>query len=556
MMKQKDTHTHSHIRWGLVASSVAAYVVMGALVSNIPNPMFPDAILALNMIVIVIAGYFGGPHTGALVGLLGTLCNFLIKIPLIGFDPYEAAAILPHTCMGFVAGRVGETRSRIGTALTVLVGHGLNLLFFVPLGLLPVSMLFSAILWTGLLAEVAVGLILTALIIGIVQYLPYLRGGRQLRIPERRKFILVASLIAAFTVILGLAFLGGITLAAYLFVLPVMLAAVALGFLEAWLTGVLLSILLGRAALELGLDAATQEVSLLLMLNLIALALGELAETLHQQRQLAQARMEELREAYQALAQADHLKSEMIQNISHEFRTPLSMILGYNELLFTGTLGSIGAQQEKALKVMHRQGWQLAYLVEQITVLHQVEQGNLSWQPVSLETLARDRVERFQERVDPTKWPLHFEVEGDLPVLEADSECLSRALNALLDNAIKFSPDGGRVNVRLWPNQDKVFLTVEDQGIGIPKDKHTLIFNRFYQVDGSMTRRFGGLGTGLAVVREVVHAHGGDVWVTSSEGEGSTFGFWLPLQHTHDSRGIPIELPPVAQPAFADQGRS
>jgi two-component system sensor histidine kinase VicK len=98
----------------------------------------------------------------------------------------------------------------------------------------------------------------------------------------------------------------------------------------------------------------------------------------------------------------------------------------------------------------------------------------------------------------------------------------------LLGNAIKFSPDGGTVTVRAEPEADRVLVIVEDQGIGIPEDQLDKIFDRFYQVDGSMTRRFGGTGLGLAIVKQIIEAHGGQIWARSELGKGSSFYFTLP----------------------------
>jgi signal transduction histidine kinase len=114
--------------------------------------------------------------------------------------------------------------------------------------------------------------------------------------------------------------------------------------------------------------------------------------------------------------------------------------------------------------------------------------------------------------------------------VRGDAQRLEQVLHHLLDNAIKFSPDGGTVRLSLDREEDQVCVRVEDEGIGLPGDQWERIFDRFYQVDGSLTRRYGGTGVGLALVREVVEAHGGGVWVESEgiPGRGSTFTVFLP----------------------------
>ena len=123
------------------------------------------------------------------------------------------------------------------------------------------------------------------------------------------------------------------------------------------------------------------------------------------------------------------------------------------------------------------------------------------------------------------------DVPENLPLVMADRGRIVQVFDNLLGNAIKFSPDGGEVTVRaqVEPEGDRVLVTVEDHGVGIPEDKLEKIFERFFQVDGSMTRRFGGTGLGLAIVRQIVQAHGGKVWAMSDLGKGGTFCFTLPI---------------------------
>ncbi len=128
------------------------------------------------------------------------------------------------------------------------------------------------------------------------------------------------------------------------------------------------------------------------------------------------------------------------------------------------------------------------------------------------------------------KVEVRWEVAPDLSLLMADPDLLGQVVVNLLDNALKFSPGGGVVTVRAWPEGDEVIIAVSDQGIGIPPDKLGRIFERFYQVDGSTSRRFGGMGIGLALCKAIVEAHGGRIWAESAgEGQGSTFYVALPV---------------------------
>jgi signal transduction histidine kinase len=135
-------------------------------------------------------------------------------------------------------------------------------------------------------------------------------------------------------------------------------------------------------------------------------------------------------------------------------------------------------------------------------------------------------LENAQIRVPSVR--LQSDVLPDLPLVKADPGLIERALNHLLDNAVKFSPDGGDIILRARAEGQVVRIEVEDNGIGIPPEAQPYVFDRFYQVDGSTTRRFDGAGLGLAIVKQIVQAHGGQVGLRSTEGRGSIFYFTLP----------------------------
>ncbi|MGC9357514.1 MAG: sensor histidine kinase [Anaerolineae bacterium] len=505
---------------------------MGQFTRDIPNPMVPDASLALNMVIPIIAGYFGGSLTGGLVGLLGTLFNFLIKYflyPLSGPDWYELVAVIPHALMGMAAGAPLLRQTRIGTASTVIIGHGLNILGFLLADLLDVETIREPIFWAGLLTETVVNIIIAAFVISLVRYVQGEGPGFAWSRMGWRRFLILSVLNLLFLALLVIGCLNEIPLASQLFILPVVFATLTLGFLETWLIVVFLSLLLGYEILQLGLPASAQEVSFILSLNLVALSVGELAGNLQEQRYLARMRLEELQQAYTVLSEIDSLKDQMIQNISHELRTPLSMILGYTELLSAETWGALTPEQREAAGVIGRNARNLSHIVEKVTVLDDVRLGEITQHPVSLDALAQMEVNAKARWASVHNCALNLKVVDTTPPLLGDARRIGQAIEALIENAVKFSPDGGPVTIRVWVEGERAYLSVEDHGIGIAEEDQKLLFQRFYQVDGSTTRRYGGVGAGLALVKEVVRAHGGDVWVESTPGKGSTFGFWLPL---------------------------
>ncbi|MBN1179334.1 MAG: GAF domain-containing protein [Anaerolineae bacterium] len=291
---RRRTYAIGKPQWSLVALGSVCYVGLGLLVNRLPNPMVPDAILALNIVVPVIVGYFGGSLTGALVGLLGTLSNALIKLPFSGVDVFEFVAILPHTLMGAAAGLPFLNRSRIGTATTILVGHALNVIGFLVIGVLPRRHIDTSTFWTGMIAEMMVDVIFIVFAISVIERVQKRRPAWWIRFGFQKNFLWAGAGIALLSVLLVISYLSGMQFAAYLFFIPVVLVAVLVGAAEAWLLALLFSAFLGwRALLTRTLDEA-DSFALILVLNLVALIVGELAQNVRQQRLLAQQRAERL----------------------------------------------------------------------------------------------------------------------------------------------------------------------------------------------------------------------------------------------------------------------
>ena len=226
----------------------------------------------------------------------------------------------------------------------------------------------------------------------------------------------------------------------------------------------------------------------------------------------------------------DRLKDEFLQNISHELRTPLALILGYAELMNSGELGELQSNQRGPVSVIARRVRMLSKMVNDLIAILSVEALELREEEVDLADLVRTMLVDFRVVAEETELFLTAEVAPDLPPVFGDPDQLRRVLDNLLGNALKFTPAGGRLTIRLWCYGDgkAVVLDVTDTGIGIPPDQLGRVFDRFYQIDGSSKRRYGGVGLGLALVKEIVEAHGGQVSVWSVVNEGSTFRVTLP----------------------------
>ena len=243
-----------------------------------------------------------------------------------------------------------------------------------------------------------------------------------------------------------------------------------------------------------------------------------------------QERTAELQTALERLAELSKLKANFISNISHELRTPLTHIKGYTELLISESLGPVTDEQKHALQVSQKSTTRLENLIEDLIMVSITSRGDLALkqEPLDMRRIANLSVKNFIQKAEERGVTVHAVLDRHLPFAQADSQKLLWVLGQLLDNAIKFTPSGGRVILRVQHESEKLLsVSVTDTGIGIPKERIEEIFQPFHQLDGAATRRYGGTGLGLLLVRQIVEAHGSMLEVNSNEGRGSTFKFPL-----------------------------
>ncbi len=236
----------------------------------------------------------------------------------------------------------------------------------------------------------------------------------------------------------------------------------------------------------------------------------------------------ELQAAYNDLKELDRMKEEFVAIVSHELRTPLTFLRGYLGLLGSGTLGPLNEKQKHAVEIMNKRTQVLAGMVNDVIDLQKSKLSELVLSPVSLPEIATSLVEEAAHTARDQGVYLQLDIPQDLPEVLGDRSRLIHVFDNLIGNAVKFSPGGGIVTIGMREIGDFVEVRVKDQGIGIPPDKLESIFDFFYQVDSSASRQFSGSGLGLAVVKQVVEAHGGTVWAESDGEHGSTFVFRLP----------------------------
>jgi signal transduction histidine kinase len=240
-------------------------------------------------------------------------------------------------------------------------------------------------------------------------------------------------------------------------------------------------------------------------------------------------RAENLQQAYQKLEEADRIKDEMIQNISHELRTPLTFVIGYLGLMLDGDLGPLTQQQRDSLALVLRRAQLLTRMVDDIITLQTIRIAQPDLKPVDIVPLAKRAIDVAGADAKKAALDITLEYYSDAILVNGAPARLAQVFDNLLNNAIKFSPNGGEISVRVLDAESEVRVEVQDTGIGIPPDKLDKVFDRFYQVDGTATRQFGGLGMGLAICKEIIKAHGGRMWAKSptSGDHGTTLYFTL-----------------------------
>jgi len=238
----------------------------------------------------------------------------------------------------------------------------------------------------------------------------------------------------------------------------------------------------------------------------------------------------ELQAALARLSEFNQLKAHFVANVSHELRTPLTHVKGYNVLLAEGGLGPLTGEQREALKISAAAISQLEQLINDLISYAAAARGELALnlRPVSVQTVIRQVVEKSRGKADKRKVSLTPQLPPDLPLVTADEEKLYWTVLQLVDNGLKFTPEGGHVVVGALAQAQRVVIAVRDTGIGIPPDRLKEIFEPFRQLDGSSTRRYSGTGLGLALAQRIVEAHGTLMTVESREGRGSVFSFALP----------------------------
>ena len=237
------------------------------------------------------------------------------------------------------------------------------------------------------------------------------------------------------------------------------------------------------------------------------------------------------------LRQAEESRRQLLADIAHELGTPLAVLQANLE----GMLDGVVEPSAERLATLHTQSQVLTRLVRDLRDLSLAQQGRLPLdrRSVDLTVVVHDVAEMTRPLVEEKGISLAVEAPAPVPVV-ADRERVAQILHNLLANAVRYTGPGGRIRISVTSADSETRVEVADSGSGIPEDELPYIFDRFHRVDRSRSRTTGGAGLGLAIVKHLVEAHGGRVWVHSEPGQGSTFGFALPVPHQPDARGVQV----------------
>ncbi len=239
-----------------------------------------------------------------------------------------------------------------------------------------------------------------------------------------------------------------------------------------------------------------------------------------------------LRQQNKKLVAADELKDDFLSIASHQMRTPISTILGYTSILNSGDAGKMSKEQEKFSKVVESSTKRLAYLINDFLTVSRLKSGKFAIEKVDtdLKAALKDEVVDLEHQFAAKNVKLNLHIDGQIPRMNADEQKLRQVMMNLMDNALHYTPEGGTVEVTMKMDGRQLCFEVKDNGIGVPKAEQAKLFSKMFRAGNAQKMRPDGTGLGLYLAKKVVLGHNGHIIFKSKEGEGSTFGFKIPLK--------------------------
>lgn len=229
------------------------------------------------------------------------------------------------------------------------------------------------------------------------------------------------------------------------------------------------------------------------------------------------------------LRKLEKIRQDFIANVSHELRTPISSIKGYAETLLEGAMEDKENLKE-FINIIYKDANRLASLIDDLLDLSKIESGKMKmfFEALEIEPIVKSVLSILEKNIKNKNLLVSLDIPKDLPKVLADERRITQVFLNLLDNAVKYNVQNGKINIKAYSVNGWVQVEISDTGIGIPEKDLPRIFERFYRVDKARSRELGGTGLGLAIVKHIIQAHRGNIWVKSEIAKGSTFFFTLP----------------------------
>jgi two-component system phosphate regulon sensor histidine kinase PhoR len=240
-------------------------------------------------------------------------------------------------------------------------------------------------------------------------------------------------------------------------------------------------------------------------------------------------RTRQLTQALQEVEKISKRKSDFISSVSHEIRTPLTSIKGYAAILLTSKLGALPEEVRSRLEKINRHSDELVHMVNDLLDISRIESGKveIKKEPLSLPAICEKIIDLFSEQFKSKNISFNSNIPDDCQEIFADRGQIERVFINLVGNAYKFTPQNGKIEIIASRTNKTIQINIKDTGFGIPEDAQDNLFQEFYRVDNKINQEVKGTGLGLALVKHIVEAHQGRIWVKSKVGEGSTFSFTL-----------------------------
>ncbi len=260
--------------------------------------------------------------------------------------------------------------------------------------------------------------------------------------------------------------------------------------------------------------------------------IGELAAVFENMRKTIKSNIEKLRQTLDELKELDRMKNEFIANVSHELKTPLTSAIGYISLIKKRKIGTVSDEVMGALKIIEKNLNELSLKIDSILQISkfQVGENHLVMKEIDIARIAKRCYENYKPVAGLKNIEIELNADDELKIM-GDEKSLESMICNLIDNAVKFTNTGKvAIRVKMGTNKKYAVIEVEDTGVGIPEQHLKKVFDRFYQIESSSARRFGGIGLGLSIVKEVVDIHNGMIQIKSKPGKGSLFRILIPAK--------------------------